>query len=183
MYGEESERTSLESAREVWVRWAFLTSILAALLAALAVAFAAAWARQAGATAVQRQRHWVTYQALTTRTEALRHSRILVQLYLLQEPRNPKLAKFLEDKSKELDKEVAALEEEWQQFKAASESLDHQGIRFSQRTIGAVRSGVLWLLAAFLAAISGLSRKKLPWLAALLLTLLGLVSLLGAALT
>ncbi|MGQ9688460.1 MAG: DUF4337 family protein [Desulfobaccales bacterium] len=182
MYLDEAEQPIYETYREVWTRWAFLTSVLLVLVAAPAIWAAASWGAQAVANGLQQQRHWAHYQALTTKTEALRNGRDLLQLNQLMEPKNPKLQKFLEEKVRDQEKELAALEEEWEQFKAATERLESQGERSLRRAVGSGRTAVLLLLGSGLAGLSGIGRKKLLWLTSFLLAALGAVSFLGAVL-
>lgn len=179
MYFEETESPLYDSPREAWIGWASLTSVLLALAAA-AVAFGAAyWGVQAHLTAQRQQRRWADYQALTSKVEALHYSRDLLTLHQLLEHKNPKVQEFIEEKLSECEKEAADLNEGWEQFKAETNELEVLGERLARRAAGAVRTAFLFFLATMLAAAGGIGRKKLLWLASLVLAGIGVVSFLG----
>jgi hypothetical protein len=180
MYLDEAERPLYDPHREAWIRWAFLTSVLLALAAALSAWGAASWGAQTWANALAQQRHWANYHALTGKTEAHDASRIFLQVHQLLEHKNPKLQKFIEEKLRDQEKELTGLEEEWEQFKAASENLEIAGERAARRAAGSARTAFMLMLGAGLAALGGVGKKKLLWLVALILAAGGAVSFLGA---
>jgi hypothetical protein len=180
MYLDEAERSLYDPHREAWTRWAFLTSVLLALAAALSAWAAASWGTQTWANALAQQRHWANYHALTGKTEAHDASQKFLQVHQLLEPKSPKLQKFLEEKLREQEKELAGLEEEWEQFKAASEKLELEGERAARRAAGSARTAFMLMLGAGLAALGGVGKKKLLWLASLVLAAGGAASFLVA---
>jgi hypothetical protein len=180
MYLDEAERPLYDPYREAWTRWAFLTSVLLALAAALSAWAAASWGAQALANALNQQRHWANYQALTIKTEALGASRNFLQVHQLLEHKSPKVQKFLEEQLRDQEKEQAGLEEEWEQFKAATEKLEIEWERSARRAGGAARTAFMMMLAAGLAALGGVGKKKLLWLVSLILAAGGAVSFLIA---
>lgn len=180
MYFDEAERPLYDPEREAWTRWAFLTSAFLALAAALSAWAAASWGTQALANALDQQRHWANYQALTIKTEALGASRNFLQVHQLLETKSPKLQKFLEEQLREQEKEQAGLEEEWEQFKAATEKLEMAAERSTRRAGGAARTAFILLLGTGLAALGGVGKKKLPWLVSLILAVGGAASFLLA---
>jgi hypothetical protein len=180
MYLDEAERSIYDPYREAWIRWAFLTSVLLALAAALAAWGAASWGAQAWANALAQQRHWADYHALTGKTEAHDAGRNFLQVHQLLEHKSPKLQKFIEDKLKDQEKQLAGLEEEWEQFKAASEKLELAGERAVRRAAGSARTAFMLMLGAGLAGLGGVGKKKLLWLASLILAAGGAASFLVA---
>jgi hypothetical protein len=180
MYLEEAERPTYDPHREAWTRWAILTSVLLALAAALSAWGAASWGAQAWANALAQQRHWADYHALTGKTEAYDAGRIFLQVHQLLEHKSPKLQKFIEEKLRDQEKQLAGLEEEWEQFKAAGEKLELQGERSVRRAAGSARTAFMLMLGAGLAALGGVGKKKLFWLASLILTAGGAASFLVA---
>jgi len=182
MYLDEAERPLYEPPREPWIGWASLTSVLLALAATLVAWAAASGGVQAYVNVLQQQRHWANYQALTSKTEALHSRRNLLTLHQLLEHKSAKIQKFIEEKLQENEKELAGLEEEWEQFKPATEQLEHQGERSGRQASGMARTAFILLLATGLAAAGAVGQKKLLWLASLILAAVGALSCLGAVL-
>jgi hypothetical protein len=179
MYLDETEAPLYESPREAWIGWASLTSVLVALAAA-ALAFAAAyWGVQTHLSAQRQQRRWADYQALTSKVEALHSSRDLLTLHQLLEHKNAKVQEFIEEKLSDCEKEAAGLNEGWEQFKTETNELEVLAERYARRAAGAGRTAFLFFLATVLAASGGIGRKKLLWLASLVLAGIGVASFLG----
>ena len=176
MYLDEAGRPLYEPHREAWIRWASLTAVLLALTAALAAGAAAVWGLRAHLASGQGQRLWADYQNLTMKAEALKKSRDFFNLHRLLEHKNPEIQKLIVEKLKDWKEELAKLENEGEQLKAAAEAQRRQGERLAHQTAGAARTVWLLLLAVILAAASVPSKKKLLWLAALVLTVAGVVS-------
>ena len=179
MYLEETELPLYEAPREAWIGWASLTSVLLALAAAL-VAFAATfWGVQAYLCFQRQQRHWADYQALISKVESLHYSRNFFTLNQALEHKNPKVQELIEEKLQECEKEAAGLNEGWEQFKTESDEREVQGTRSARRAAGSARTAFLLLLAAVLAALGAVGKKKLLWLTSLILTGIGAASFLG----
>jgi hypothetical protein len=179
MYLEDTEPPLHEPQREAWIGWASLTSVLLAL-AATGVTFAATfWGVQAYLLAQHQQRRWSDYQALTSKVEALHYTRNLFTLNQLLEPKNSKVQEFIEEKLREGEKEATGLNEGWEQFKIETKELEIQAERSVRRTAGSVRTAFILFLAAALAALGGVGKKKLLWLTSLILAVVGGVSFLG----
>jgi Domain of unknown function (DUF4337) len=179
MYLEEMDPPLYEPAREAWVGWASLTSVLLALAAA-AVTFAATfWGVQAYLNSQRQQRRWADYQALTNKVEALHYTRDLLTLNQLLESKIPKVQEFIEEKLSDCEKEATGLNEGWEQFKVETKELEVQGERYAHRAAGALRTAFILFLGAVLAALGGVGKKKLLWLMSLILALVGLASFLG----
>jgi hypothetical protein len=179
MYFEETEPPPYEPAREAWIGWASLTSVLLALAAILVTFAATFWGVQAYLYAQRQQRRSADYQALTNKVEALHYTRDLLTLNQLLEPKIPKVQEFIEEKLNECEKEAAGLNEGWEQFKVETKELEVQGERYARRAAGSARTAFILFLGTVLAAFGGVGKKKLLWLASLILALVGVASFLG----
>jgi DNA-binding transcriptional MerR regulator len=182
MYLDEAGQPLYEPYREAWIRWASLTSILLALAATLVFFAAASWGVQAYLSMQRQQRHWAHSQALTSKAGALHYNLNFFIFLQLQEKKTPKVQKFVEERLQENEKQLAELEEEREQLKTAAEKLERQGESYARRAAGSTRTAFFLFLATMLAAVSVVGKKKLLWLASLILAVVGVLSFLGGIL-
>jgi DNA-binding transcriptional MerR regulator len=179
MYLDEAGQPLYDPYREAWIRWASLTSVLLSLAAALATFSAASWGVQAYLNLQGQQRQWAYSVALTNKAESLLYSQNFITSLQLQEQKTPKVQKFVEERLQENKQKLAKLEEEREQLKEGTEQLTRQGERSARQAAGSARTAFLLFLATVLAAASVVGKKKLLWLASLVLTVVGVASFLG----
>lgn len=179
MYLGEAGRPLYDPQREVWTRWASLTAVVLALAAALAACTAAVWGMRAHLEAGREQRLRVDYQALTSKAEALKHSRDFFTLHRLLEHKNAKAQKLIEGKLRDYEEELIRGEKEREHLKAEAGVLGGQRERWARQAAGSARTAFLLFLATMLAAAGTLGKRKLFWLAALIFGVAGAASFLG----
>lgn len=182
MYLDEAGQPLYDPYREAWIKWASLTSVLLALAAVLATFTAASWGVQAYLNVQGQQRQWAYSVALTNKAESLHYSQNFITFLQLQEQKTPKVQKFIEEKLQENKQKLAKLEEEHEQLMEGTEELKRQGERTVRQAAGSARTAFLLFLATVLAAASVVGKKKLLWLASLVLAVVGAVSFLGGVL-
>jgi hypothetical protein len=182
MYLDEAGQPLYDPYREAWIKWASLTSVLLALAAALATFTTISWGIQAYLNFQGQQRQWAYSVALTNKAESLNYSQNFITFLQLQEQKTPKIQKLVEERLQENKQKLAKLEEEHEQLKEGTEELKRQGERSARQAAGSARTVFLLFLATGLAAASVAGKKKLLWLASLVLAVVGIVSFLGGVL-
>jgi hypothetical protein len=166
-----------ETSREPWLRPAALSIIVLALLAALAVfqAYRAAFQGQ-GASALEARLRG-ELQEHNMREEVLRLSRDLLTVEKLAEPRGAKLQKWVADRLKEVEGELARLDQERQKIRAEAEAAGSTRETGARRQLAFLKAALLLLAGLTLATASGVMHKKLLWLSSLILGFIGLIFL------
>src|SRR5512140_466338 len=101
-----------EAPKEAWITWVALTATVLAVLAAIAALRAASYSTKVQLATTREANQWAYYQAKSIKEHSYALNRDLLAAVRLQETKNPKAQKFLADKIKEYEGEVARYDKE-----------------------------------------------------------------------
>jgi hypothetical protein len=158
-----------EAAKETWITWVALTATVLAVLAAIAALRAASYSTKVQLATTREANQWAYYQAKSIKEHSYALNRDMLTAVRLQETKNPKLQKFLADKIKEYDGEVARYDKEKGQIKQGAEDIQKEQEVYKQKNGNFAVAVMLLQIAIMCSAVGALIKKKIMWLLGLIL--------------
>ncbi len=158
-----------EAAKETWITWVALTATVLAVLAAIASLRAAGYSTKVQLATTREANQWAYYQAKSVKEHSYALNRDMLAAVRLQEAKNPKLQKFLTDKIKEYEGEVARYDKEKGQIKKDAEDIQKEQEVYKQKNGNFALAVMLLQIAIMCSAVGALIKKKIMWLLGLIL--------------
>lgn len=158
-----------EPKKETWITWVALTTTVLAVLAAIAALRAASYSTKVQLATTKEANQWAYYQAKSIKEHTYAVNRdILISVRLL-ETKNPKAQKFLSDKIREYEGEIARYDKEKHELKKGAEDLIKEQESFKQKNGNFALAVMLLQIAIMCSAVGALIKKKIMWLMGLVL--------------
>ncbi|MCX5891054.1 MAG: DUF4337 family protein [Deltaproteobacteria bacterium] len=158
-----------EASKETWVTWVALTATVLAVLAAIAALKATSYSTKVQLATTREANQWAYYQAKSIKEHSYALNRDILAAVRLQETKNPKLQRFLTDKIKEYEGEVARYDQEKGQIKKGAEDIQKEQEVYKQKNGNFAVAVMLLLIAIMCSAVGALIKKKIMWLLGLIL--------------
>ncbi len=158
-----------EESRETWITWVALTTTVLAVLAAIAALRATSYATKVQLATTREADQWAFYQAKSIKGHSYALNRDLMASLKQLETKNPKALKFLADKIKEYETEVARYDKEKAGIKKAAEDIQKEQEVYKQKNGNFALAVMLLQIAIMCSAVGALIKKKIMWLLGLLL--------------
>jgi hypothetical protein len=155
--------------KETWITWVALTATVLAVLAAIAALRASSYSTRAQIATTKEANQWAYYQSMSIKEHSYTLNRDILASVKLLETKNPKAQKFLTDKIKEYEGEIARYDKEKDQIKKGAEEIIKEQEGYKQKN-GAFSLAVMLLQIAIMSsAVGALIKKKILWLMGLIL--------------
>jgi len=155
--------------KETWIQLVALTATVLAVLAAIASLRAASYSTKVQLATTREANQWAYYQAKSIKEHSYALNRDILAAVRLQETKNPKLQRFLTDKIKEYEGEVARYDKEKGQIKKGAEDIQKEQEVFKQKNGDFAVAVMLLQIAIMCSAVGALIKKKIMWLMGLIL--------------
>jgi len=158
-----------EAAKETWITWVALTATVLAVLAAIASLRATSYSTKVQLATTREANQWAYYQAKSIKEHSYALNRDTLAAVRLLETKNPKAQKFLTDKIKEYEGEVARYDKEKSQIKKGAEDIQKEQEVYKQKNGNFAIAVMLLQIAIMASAVGALIKKKIMWLLGLIL--------------
>ena len=159
----------LETPKETWIQLVALTTIVLVVLAAIASLKAVSYSTRVQLATTQEADRWASYQAKSIKERSYSLNRDVLASLRLLEAKNPKAQKFLADKIKEYEGELARQEKDKNEIKKTAEDIQKEQEGFKRKNGNFAIAVMLLQIAIMCSAVGALIRKKLLWLVGLVL--------------
>jgi hypothetical protein len=163
-----------EASKETWITWVALTATVLSVLAAIAALRATSYSTKVQLATTREANQWAYYQAKSIKEHSYALNRDILAGVRLQETKNPKAQKFLTDKIKEYEGEVARYDKEKGQIKKGAEDIQKEQEVYQQKNGNFALAVMLLQIAIMCSAVGALIKKKIMWLLGLILGSWGL---------
>ncbi len=158
-----------EEYKETWITLVALTTTVLAVLAAIASLRASSYSTRVQLATTKEADQWAYYQAKSIKEHSFALNRDILAAIRQQEPKNPKAQRFLADKIKEYEGEVARFEKEKADIKKAAEDIQKEQESYKQKNGNFSLAVMLLQIAIMCSAVGALIKKKIMWLLGLVL--------------
>ena len=158
-----------EASKETWITWVALTTTVLAVLAAVAALRATSYSTQVQLATTREANQWAYYQAKSIKEHSYALNRDILAAVRQLETKNPKAQKFLTDKIKEYEGEVARYDKEKSQIKKGAEDIQKEQEVYKQKNGNFALAVMLLQIAIMCSAVGALIKKKIMWLLGLIL--------------
>ena len=119
--------------KETWITWVALTATVLAVLAAIAALRASSYSTRAQIATTKEANQWAYYQSKSIKEHSYTLNRDILASVKLLETKNPKAQKFLTDKIKEYEGEIARYDKEKYQIKKDAEDIIKEQEGYKQK--------------------------------------------------
>ncbi len=158
-----------EAAKETWIQWVALTTTVLAVCAAISSLKASSYSTRVQIHTTKEANQWAYYQSKSIKENTYQSIRdILVGIRLL-ESKNPKAQKFLGDKIKKYEEEIARYDKEKGDIKKDAENIIKEQEVFKKKNGEFALAVMLLQIAIMCSAVGALIKKKIMWLLGLAL--------------
>ncbi len=155
--------------KETWIQLVALTATVLAVLAAIAALRSSSYSTRVQIATTREANQWAYYQSKSIKEHSYTLNRDLLAAVRLQETKNPKAQKFLADKIKEYEGEMARYEKEKYQIKKDAEDLIKEQEGYKLKNGNFALAVMLLQIAIMCSAVGALIKKKIMWLMGLIL--------------
>ena len=154
--------------KERWLGALALSTAIMAVLAAITTLYMGKYSSRAVMMQGQESNQWAYYQAKSIKEHSYALNRDVLAAVRLQETKNPKAHKFLADKIKEYEGEVARYDKEKAEIKKGAEDIQKEQEVYKHKNGNFALSVMLLQMAIMCSAVGALIKKKIMWLLGLL---------------
>ena len=155
--------------KETWITWVALTATILAVLAAVAALRASSYSTQVQIATTKEANQWAYYQSKSIKEHSYTLNRDILASVKLLETKNPKAQKFLTDKIKEYEGEIARYDKEKYQIKKDAEDIIKEQEGYKKKNGDFYLAIMLLQIAIMCSAVGALIKKKIMWLLGLIL--------------
>lgn len=159
----------LEAPKEPWITWVALTITFLAVLAAIASLRAFAYFTKLQIASTREANQWASYQAKTINEHSYSLNRDLLAAIRLLDNKNPKFQKYLTDKIKEYEGEIARYDKEKQGTEKGAEDLIKEQEGYKRKNADFALTVLLLQIAIMCSAVGALIKKMIIWFLGLIL--------------
>lgn len=152
-----------EPQKEPWIQWVALTTTVLAVGAAIAVLKATSYSTRVQLYTTKEANQWAYFQAKSIKEHSYVINRDVLNTVRITEAKNPKVQKYLTDKIKEYDKEIARYDKEKNQIKSDADEIIKQQEVCKKKNGDFALAAMLLQIAIMGSAVAALIRKKLMW--------------------
>ncbi|MCL4500480.1 MAG: DUF4337 domain-containing protein [Deltaproteobacteria bacterium] len=160
--------------KETWIQMVALTATVLAVLAAIASLRASSYSTRVHIAATKEANQWAYFQSKSIKEHSYAINRDILTSVRLQEIKNPKAQKYLNNKIKEYEDEMARYGKEKDQIKQSAEELFKEQEGYKLKNANFSLAVMLLQIAIMCSAVGALIKKKILWLMGLILGLCGL---------
>ena len=165
--------------KEKWIQGVALTTTILAVCAAIASLKATSYSTKVQLSTTQEANGWAYFQAKNIRENLYKMQADAFKLNLMQGPKDPKVEKFLADRIKKYEAEVARYSEERAKIKADTENIQKQQALFKKHNASFALSVMVLQIAIMMSAVGALVKKPLMWIVGLAFGAVGLFLMLN----
>jgi hypothetical protein len=158
-----------EAPKETWVTWVALTTTILAVLAAISALKGASYSTRVQLATTKEANQWAYFQAKSIKEHTYSVNRDVLAAIRLLETKNAKAQKYLSDKIREYEDEIARYDKEKGQIKKGAEDIIKEQEVFKQKNGNFALAVMLLQIAIMCSAVGALIKKKLMWLMGLVL--------------
>jgi hypothetical protein len=159
----------LEAPKESWITWVALTTTVLAVLAAIASLRAFDYFTKVQTATTREANQWANYQAKSLKEHSYSLHRDLLAAIRLLDNKNPKFQKYLSDKIKEYEGEIARDDKEKHGIEKGAEDLIKEQEGYKQKNADFALTVLVLQLAIMCSAVGALIKKKIMWFLGLIL--------------
>ena len=159
----------MPETKETWITWVALTATILAVLAAIASLRASSYSTKVQIATTKEANQWAYYQSKSIKGYSYTLNRDILASVKLLETKNPKAQKFLTDKIKEYEGEIARYDQEKNQVKQGAEDLIKEQEGYKLKNGHFALAVMLLQIAIMCSAVGALIKKKIMWLLGLIL--------------
>jgi hypothetical protein len=158
-----------EAPKETWIQWVAMTTTVLAVVAAIASLRASSYSTKVQIATTREANQWAYYQSKSIKEHSFALNRDILAGARMLEVKNPKAQKYLTDKIKEYESEIARYDKEKKEIKKDAEDI------IKEQEILKVKNGnfalavMLLQIAIMCSAVGALIKKKLMWLVGLVM--------------
>lgn len=155
--------------KETWITWVALTTTVLAVLAAIGSLRATSYSTKVQLATTKEANQWAYFQSKSIKEHSYTLNRDILASVKLMEIKNPKAQKFLADKIKEYEGEVARYEKEKNEIKKTAEDTIKEQEGYKQKNGNFALAVMLLQIAIMCSAVGALIKKKIMWLMGLIM--------------
>ncbi len=155
--------------KETWITWVALTTTVLAVLAAIATLRATSYSTKVQLATTKEANQWAYYQAKSIKEHTYSVNRDILAAVRLLDAKNPKVQKFLTDRIKEYEGEIARYDQEKSGIKKGAEDIQKEQEVYKQKNGNFALAVMLLQIAIMCSAVGALIKKKIMWLLGLIL--------------
>ncbi|MCL4503327.1 MAG: DUF4337 domain-containing protein [Deltaproteobacteria bacterium] len=155
--------------KETWIQMVALTATVLAVLAAIASLRASSYSTKVQIAATKEANQWAYFQSKSIKEHSYALNRDILASVRLQEIKNPKAQKYLNNKIKEYEDEISRYGKEKDQIKQGAEELVKEQEGYKLKNANFSLAVMLLQIAIMCSAVGALIKKKILWLMGLIL--------------
>ena len=164
-----------EAQRETWIQWVALTTTVLAVCAAISSLKASSYSTRVQIFTTKEANQWAYYQSKSIKENTYQSMRDILAGIRLLEPKNAKAQKFLADKIKKCEEEIARYDKEKGEIKKDAENIVKEQEVLKQKNGEFALAVMLLQIAIMCSAVGALIKKKILWFVGLAMGIWGLV--------
>ena len=163
-----------EAQKDTWMQWVALTTTVLAVCAAISSLKASSYSTRVQIFTTKEANQWAYYQSKSIKENTYQSMRDILAGIRLLETKNPKAQKFLADKIKKYEEEIARYDKEKGEIKQEAENIVKEQEVLKKKNGEFALAVMLLQIAIMCSAVGALIKKKILWFVGLAMELWGL---------
>jgi cation transport ATPase len=164
-----------EPPKETWLQWVALTTTILAVCAAISSLKASSYSTRVQIHTTKEANHWAYYQSKSIKEHSFQLNRDILNYARLLSSPNPQVQQFLAAKIKDYEKEINRYDQEKKQIKTEAETLIKEQEELKKHNAAFALAVMLLQIGIMMSAVAALIKRKMMWVAGLVLSAVGLV--------